>query len=92
MLNKVVLNFWSVHRCGHSNKNFIWLFLPLFQSFPPILKGAELMNHLFSMTTGDNSPLKALQKSGKNQDVARMAGSISSVLNQQAKLTNGQKV
>ena len=71
---------------------FIWLFLPLFQSLPPILKGTELMKHLFSMTTGDNSPLKALQKSGKNQDIARMAGSISSVLNQQGKLTNGQKV
>lgn len=50
------------------------------------------MNHLISMTTGDNSPLKALQKSGKNQDVARMAGSICSVLKQQAKLTSGQKV
>ena len=50
------------------------------------------MNHLFSMTTGDNSPLRALQKSGKNQDVARMAGSICSVLKQEPKLTDGQKV
>lgn len=47
------------------------------------------MNQLSRMTTGNRSPLESLLKSGKNQHLARMVGSISSVLNHQSKLTDG---
>lgn len=49
------------------------------------------MSQLSSLTSGDSSPLKSLLKSGKSQDLARMAGSISSVLNHQVKFTDGQE-
>ena len=48
------------------------------------------MNQLSRMTTGNRSPLNSLLKSGKNQQLARMVGSVSSVLNHQAKLSDGQ--
>lgn len=48
------------------------------------------MNQLSRMTTGNRSPLKSLINSGKNQHLARMVGSISSVLNHQSKLTDEQ--
>ena len=42
------------------------------------------------MTSGGGGSLKSLVKSGKNQDVARTVGSISSILNHQAKHSNGE--
>ena len=61
-----------------------------FQSLPSFLKGTELISQLFNMTSGDGSSLKSLMKSGKNQDVGRIVGSLSSILNDQAKLTDGE--
>ena len=61
-----------------------------FQSLPSFLKGTELISQLFNSTSGDGSSLKSLMKSGKNQDVGRIVGSLSSILNDQAKLTDGE--
>lgn len=48
------------------------------------------MSQLSNMISGTGSSLKSLEKSGKYQDVARVVGSISSILNHQAKLAGGQ--
>lgn len=62
-----------------------------FQSLPALLSGKELMDQMSNMMdTGSNS-LESLVKSGKYQDVGRIVGSISSILNYQVKQSGEEK-
>ena len=61
-----------------------------FQSLPALLRGKELMSQMSSMMNSGESSLDSLVKSGKYQDVGRIVGSISSILNNQVKQAGGE--